>query len=60
MSLEDIEQAGFAHIADVRAAVKQSWLKACEHDGIDPTAAFIVFSDNNPFMPFYNKAMTEL
>ena len=60
MSLEDIERAGFDHIADVRLAVRQLWVKMCEHDGIDPGAMFIVFSDDNPYTPFYNKAMKEL
>ena len=60
MSLEDIEQAGFDHIADVRQAIRQLWVKMCEHDGIDPNASFVLFSDDNPYTPFYNNAMKEL
>lgn len=26
-----------------------AWVKACEHDGIDPAANFAVFSLDNPF-----------
>ena len=25
------------------------WKLACEHDGLDPQASFIVFSDTNPY-----------
>lgn len=28
---------------------REKWLKACEHDGIDPKAMFVVFSDDNPY-----------
>ena len=28
---------------------KRLWIAACEHDGIDPTSMFVVFSDDNPF-----------
>ena len=28
---------------------QEAWAKACEYDGIDPNAVFVVFSDNNPY-----------
>ena len=26
------------------------WKVACEHDGFDPAACFVVFSDDNPYI----------
>jgi hypothetical protein len=26
------------------------WKLACEHDGFDPEACFVVFSDDNPYI----------
>jgi len=42
---------------DMRRLVKALWIKACRYDGIDPTARFIIFSDENPHLPRYNKMM---
>jgi hypothetical protein len=30
--------------------IKLEWLKACQHDGIDPREKFVVFSPDNPFV----------
>ena len=27
---------------------KALWIKACRHDGVEPTEMFVVFSDDNP------------
>jgi len=54
-----IEQAGFRRIADLKYAVKRTWESACKHDGIDPAASFVVFSDDNPYKPFCQLAMQE-
>lgn len=40
--------------------VKMLWNKMCRHDGIDPQAQFVVFSDSNPFQCDYNDAMAQL
>ena len=29
--------------------LKQLWTKACEHDGIEPSSTFVVFSKANPW-----------
>ena len=47
------------HIAAIGATVRAAWASACKHDGIDPAASFVVFSDDNPFIPFHARAMTE-
>lgn len=36
------------------------WLAACEADGIDPKASFVVFSDGNAAAKEHNAAVTEL
>lgn len=38
-----------------RYNLKQLWTKACEHDGIEPSNTFVVFSKANPWAKKYNK-----
>ncbi len=40
--------------------VRQLWAKCCEHDGIEPSAKFVVWSDDNPYVKFYNQAYRQL
>ena len=40
--------------------VKECWEKACEYDHVDPKSKFVVFSDKNPWVEPYNKAMNAL
>ncbi len=58
--MKAIERAGARHIAGLSATVRQLWERACEHDGIPPDSVFVVFSDNNPYVPYHNKAVREL
>ena len=37
--------------------LKDLWRKACEHDGIDPTSKFVVFSKDNPWIAKHNRLM---
>ena len=60
MSLEEIERAGARHIEGLAATVRQLWAKACQHDGIPADAGVVVFSKDNPYVPFHDKAMREL
>jgi hypothetical protein len=46
-------------LAGMQATYKAAWVSACKHDDIDPLSSFVVFSDDNPFVPFYEKALTE-
>lgn len=34
--------------------LRELWVKACEHDGIDPESKFVVFTQDNPWMRKYN------
>ena len=34
--------------------LKQLWAKACEHDGIEASSTFVVFSKTNPWAKKYN------
>lgn len=36
---------------------KDLWNKACDHDGIDRDAKFVVFSKDNPWAKRYNASM---
>jgi|GEM_PF-5036161 len=45
----------------LRAQTNLDWFRetheaACLHDGIDPTAPSVVFSESNPFLPELAKA----
>lgn len=51
-------EAGIKYVEDVAATVRACWVRACEADGIDPAAPFVVFSDGNRIAPFYNRAVT--
>ena len=46
-------------LAGLQATYKAAWVSACKHDNIEPTASFVVFSDDNPFVPFYEKGLSE-
>jgi hypothetical protein len=46
-------------LAGLQATYKAAWVSACKHDDIDPSSSFVSFSDDNPFVPFYEKALTE-
>jgi hypothetical protein len=41
----------------IRLVVKELWIAMCKHDKIDPTASFVVFSNDNPIQPLYQQAM---
>lgn len=58
--MEKIERAGARHIEALSAVVRQLWVKSCEHDRIPPDSVFVVFSDDNPYVPYHNKAVDEL
>ena len=42
----------------IRFTVRSVWMSACRHDGIDPSESFVEFSNDNPFVPYYEKALT--
>lgn len=56
---EKLNTQGRKYIAQGRATVAQLWRKACDHDGIPYDSQFVVFSENNPWAPWYNKAMAQ-
>lgn len=40
-----------------KAAVRESWIHACSHDGIAQHEKFVVFSNDNPFAVEHNTRM---
>ena len=54
---ERMNMGGQAYIAGLANTAKALWVKACEHDGIPPDSSFVVFSDDNPWVPLRDKAM---
>jgi hypothetical protein len=41
----------------VTYTLRDLWVKACQHDGIDPEGKFVVFSIDNPWMAKYSTLM---
>jgi len=56
---EAINRTGQKYIAGLKFTVAQLWRQACGHDDIPPGSKFVVFSEDNPYVIFYNKAMRE-
>ncbi len=54
-----INKGGQAHITACAQAAKALWEKACEHDSVELGASFVVFSDENPWVPLRDKALRE-
>jgi hypothetical protein len=44
-----LNKQGQDHILGLAQTVKNLWIKACEHDMIDPGERIVVFSTDNPF-----------
>ena len=49
-----------AYMKTLHRKVRTLWAKACAHDGIDPAAKFVTWSDDNPYEKAYNAAMAKL
>jgi hypothetical protein len=47
------------HISNLAHVVRQLYGQACAYDGIDAGASFAVFSEANPYVPFYDNAFQE-
>ncbi len=58
--IDRIERRAREHIASLQSAISDLWQAMCKEDGIDPNSMFIVFSDDNIFKPFYDKAVQQL
>ena len=50
---------GADYVLSVQFAWRQVFEKACEHEGIDTNSKFVVFTDDNPFTPYVDKAAAE-
>ena len=57
---ERMNKVGLKYIASIRTTLRALWRSACKHDGFPEDTSFAVFSDDNPFVPFHDKALTEL
>jgi len=56
---EEINRTGQKYIEGLRAVVAQLWKQACGHDDIPSGSKFVVFSEDNPYVVFYNNVMKE-
>lgn len=54
--VERIDRMGDATVVGWAATWLAVWRSACAHDGIDPEATLVVFSSDNPYTPYLNRA----
>ena len=54
---QDLVRHGSKHVQGWENTVRHLWRKCCEFDGIEPVSSFVVFSDANPYVKFYNTAV---
>ena len=54
------QQDRLSAIEAIRATVRDIWRQACAHDGIDPGAAFAMFSEDNPYADAHDDAQARL
>lgn len=47
-------------VAGCKAVVVDLWAKACNFDGVEASASFVVFSADNPFVKRYQFAVGNL
>ena len=47
-------------VLDARDVYHRVWFSACNYDDIPVNSSFVVFSDDNPFVFYVNKAYQEL
>ena len=57
---EKLNRQGQATIRGWQATVAQLWDKACKEDDIEPGSQFVVFSADNQYVPFYERAHRQL
>lgn len=55
-----INKQGEARITELDQIRRDLFRQACEFDGIDPSSAFVEFSDTNPFVGFLDTATKQL
>ena len=55
-----LNEQGRNTIQGLRNTVRVLWTKCCEEDGIPPDSSFVVFSDGNKYIPFYESALKQL
>lgn len=46
------------NLMDAKAEALRFWNLMCEHDGVDPSSKFVVFSSSNPFTAQHGEAVT--
>jgi hypothetical protein len=60
MWLVEQERIGSIHaVEDMMATAAACYQSALKHDGLPENTTFAVFSDDNPFVPFYEKALNQ-
>jgi hypothetical protein len=55
-----ITKQGLEYIRGLRNTVRQLWIKCCKEEGIPADSKFVIFSTNNKYLPFYNRALRQL
>jgi len=57
--VEQERLGSIAAVEDMLVAASSAFRAACRHDDIPEDTTFAVFSDENPFVPFLERALVE-
>ena len=57
--IERERMSGIAYLADLHATARSIYQRPLAHDHLPPETLSAVFSDTNPYVPFYDQVMRE-
>jgi hypothetical protein len=52
---EKLVRQGEQYLRGLAATYRRCWQAACRYDGLDPDAAFVCFSCENPYVPYLGR-----
>ncbi len=56
---EKLVRQGERYLRGLAATYRRCWQAACQYDGLDPDAAFIYFSRENPYVPYLGRILQQ-
>ncbi|SRR5579883_614007 len=56
---EKLVRQGEQYLRALTATYGQCWQAACRYDGLDPDAAFVCFSRENPYVPYLGRILQQ-
>jgi len=56
MNQKQLNRQAEQYLSLLQEAARLAWARACEYEGIDAQSAFVVFSENNPHVHWYERS----